>query len=88
MLAVILQRCDRNGFSFDETTLMRGATVRMNCTRPISALQYVRGISIKMCERIFSEFDNFQSSTKKQVGGVSCRLHETYDSPTSRNIMT
>ena len=74
---------DRNGFSHLATNMIGGATVQTNLT-------YTHLITV-MCNiselykliqdlrefKFFSEFDNFQSSAKKPVGGVSSRLEQT-----------
>ena len=78
MLVAMLCTFDRNGFSHQVTNTIGGTTVRTN-------LNYTHLITV-MCNMLelykliqdlreflifFPEFDNFQSSAKKPVGGVS-----------------
>ena len=78
MLVIMLCTFDRNGFSHHAANMIDGATVLTN-------LKYTH-LLIVMCNMLelykliqdlrefynfFSKFNNFQSSTKKPVGGVS-----------------
>ena len=78
MLVAMLCIFDRNGFSHQATNMIGGATVRTNFsyTYLITAMYnmlelYKPHLRSERILIFFSEFDNFQSSTKKHVGGVS-----------------
>ena len=69
---------DRNGFSHHVTNTIGGATVckNLNYTQLITELcnkleLYELIQDLREFKIFFSEFDNFQSSAKKPVGGVS-----------------
>ena len=84
MLVAMLCTFDRNGFSHHATNMIGGATVwtNLNHTHLITVMCNMLELyeliqDVREFKIFFSEFDNFQSSAKKPVGGVSSWLEQT-----------
>ena len=78
MLVAMLCTFGRNGFSHHATNMIGGAAVRtnLNYTHQITVMcntlelyELIQGL--REFKILFSELDNFQSSTKNAVGRVS-----------------